>query len=359
MRPLDFPDFIQQLVGMFEQQARQKGLDFHYLPDGPLPEMVRADERRLRQILLNILGNAVKFTVSGSVTLRLRYQREMAFFSIEDTGPGIAPEEVGNIFEPFSRGSAAHVGATGGTGLGLTIASMLTDLMGGELSVTGTPGQGSRFDVRLFLPSIHAEQLVKEPPLAPRIGYVGVRRRILVVDNEQVERELLVNILEPLGFHVTQASSGPQCLEEIPRCAPHVIFMDLAMPGMDGWETLRRIRAGGLAHAQIAIISANAFEKGAENDAGISSEDFITKPFSVDELLDWLGKRLNLEWVRAGPSRPGRAVRRHPGPAHHAPRSRAHDGAPGADRSRLPAGHPEKARRDRNPGPRSMPSSSA
>ena len=163
VRPLDFPDFIQQLVGMFEQQARQKGLDFHYLPDGPLPEMVRADERRLRQILLNILGNAVKFTVSGSVTLRLRYQREMAFFSIEDTGPGITPEEVGNIFEPFSRGSAAHVGATGGTGLGLTIARMLTDLMGGELSVESTPGAGSRFDVRLFLPRIHAEQLVKEP----------------------------------------------------------------------------------------------------------------------------------------------------------------------------------------------------
>jgi signal transduction histidine kinase/CheY-like chemotaxis protein/purine-cytosine permease-like protein len=299
VRPLDFPDFIQQLVGMFEQQARQKGLDFHYLPDGPLPDMVRADERRLRQILLNILGNAVKFTVSGSVTLRLRYQREMAFFSIEDTGPGIAPDEAANIFEPFFRGSASHVGATGGTGLGLTIARMLTDLMGGELSVESRQGAGSRFDVRLFLPRIHAEQLVKEQPRAQRIGYAGVRRRILVVDNEQVERELLVNILEPLGFHVIQASSGPQCLEEIPRCAPHVIFMDLAMPGMDGWETLRRIRAGGLTNAKIAIISANAFEKGAENDAGVLSEDFITKPFSVDELLDWLGKRLNLEWVRA------------------------------------------------------------
>ncbi|NDP47677.1 MAG: response regulator, partial [Sulfuriferula multivorans] len=296
---LDFPEFIQQLVGMFEQQARQKGLDFHYLPEGELPELVRADERRLRQILLNLLGNAIKFTVSGSVTLHLRYQREMAFFIIEDTGPGITPEEVSNIFEPFSRGSAAHVGATGGTGLGLTIARMLTDLMGGELSVESLPGKGSRFDARLFLPRIHAEQLVKEQPLAQRIGYAGVRRRILVVDNEKVERELLVNILEPLGFEVIQASTGQQCLEEIPRRLPHVIFMDLAMPGMDGWETLRHIRAAGQTDAAIAIISANAFEKGAENDVGISSEDFITKPFRVDELLDWLGKRLNLEWVRA------------------------------------------------------------
>lgn len=299
VRPLDFPDFIQQLVSMFEQQARQKGLDFHYQPEGTLPAMVRADEKRLRQILLNILGNAVKFTVSGSVSLRLRYQREMAFFSIEDTGPGITPDEVGNIFEPFSRGSAAHVGATGGTGLGLTIARMLTDLMGGELSVAGRPGEGSRFDVRLFLPRLHAEQLVKEQPLAQRIGYVGVRRRILVVDNEAVDRELLVNILTPLGFEVAQVSSGQQCLAAIPGFSPHVIFMDLAMPGMDGWETLRRLRAGGMTDAEIAIISANAFEKGAENDAGIAGEDFIAKPFRVDELLDWLGKRLNLEWIRA------------------------------------------------------------
>ncbi|MFP5486593.1 MAG: hybrid sensor histidine kinase/response regulator, partial [Gammaproteobacteria bacterium] len=230
----DFADFIAQLVGMFEQQARQKGLDFHYLPEGVRPAMVRADERRLRQILLNILGNAVKFTVSGSVTLRLRYQREMAFFSIEDTGPGITPDEVGNIFEPFSRGRAAHVGATGGTGLGLTIARMLTDLMGGELSVVGRPGEGSRFDVRLFLPSIHAEQLVKEQPLAQRIGYVGMRRRILVVDNEAVDRELLANILSPLGFEVAQVSSGQHCLATVPGFLPHVIFMDLAMLGMDG-----------------------------------------------------------------------------------------------------------------------------
>lgn len=298
VRPLDFPDFVQQLVGMFEQQARHKGLDFHYRPDGALPAMVRADERRLRQILLNILGNAVKFTVSGSVTLHLRYQREMAFFTIEDTGPGIAPEEISHIFEPFSRGSAAHVGATGGTGLGLTISRMLTDVMGGELSVAGNPGKGSCFELRLFLPRIHAEQLVAELPLAQRIGYVGVRRRILVVDNEPVDRELLVNLLEPLGFQVRQAASGQQCLQDIPRFRPDVIFMDLAMPGMDGWETLRQICAGGLTDAALAIISANAFEKGAENEVGITGEDFFTKPLRVEELLDWLGNRLALEWVR-------------------------------------------------------------
>jgi len=332
VRSLDFADFIQQLVSMFEQQARQKGLDFHYLPEGELPARVRADEKRLRQILLNILSNAVKFTVSGSVTLRLRHQREMAFFSIEDTGPGITPDEAGHIYEPFSRGSAAHVGATGGTGLGLTIARMLTSLMGGELSMASTPGQGSRFVVRLFLPSIRAEQLMKEPPLAPRIGYVGLRRRILVVDNEHVDRELLANILEPLGFQVAQASTGQQCLDDIPGFCPDAIFLDLAMPGLDGWETLRRIRTCGLTDAGIAIISANAFEKGAENDVGISGEDFITKPFRVDELLDWLGKRLNLEWIRADlpaaaaptPATPVQPVTP-PGPEHRAALSESID----------------------------------
>jgi CheY-like chemotaxis protein len=175
---------------------------------------------------------------------------------------------------------------------------MLTDVMGGELNVAAHPGEGTRFDIRLFLPSIHGEQLVQELPQAQRIGYVGVRRRHLVVDNEQVDRELLVNILGPLGFQVTQAASGQQCLEDLPRAQPDVIFMDLAMPGIDGWETLRRIRAGQLSAAAIAIISANAFEKGAENDVGITIGDFFTKPLRVEELLDWLGSRLGLEWVR-------------------------------------------------------------
>ncbi len=303
VQSLDFAEFLQQLVSMFEQQARQKGLDFHYLPEGPLPAMVRADERRLRQILLNILGNAVKFTVSGSITLRVRYQREIAIFTVEDTGPGIAPDEISHIFEPFSRGSAAHVGVTGGTGLGLTIARMLTDVMGGELGVHGDPGSGSRFDIRLFLPSIHIEPRAQHRPLAQRIGYAGPQRRILVVDNEQVDRELLVNILQPLGFVMAEAHNGQQCLDRVPGFAPDVILLDLAMPGMDGWETLRHLREDGLTQAAVAIISANAFEKGTDNPVGLRSEDFFTKPLRVDDLLDWLEARLQLQWLRAdGPA---------------------------------------------------------
>ncbi len=303
-KPLDFPDFVQEIVAMFEQQARDKGLDFRYQALGELPAMVRADPRRLRQILLNILGNAVKFTSRGEIRLRLRYQREMAYFEIDDTGPGIAPEELARIFEPFSRGSAA---TAGGTGLGLTIARMLTDLMGGELTVESpTPPAGHGgclFRIRLYLPHLHAAQAARERPRIRRVGYVGVRRRILIVDNEKTDRELLANVLEPLGFQIAQAASGPECLEQVPRFRPHLIFMDLAMPGMDGWETISRLREasrrGEHADAEIAIISANAFDKGAENDVGIGADEFFTKPVRMDDLLEWIGQRLELEWVNA------------------------------------------------------------
>jgi len=294
VKALDFPDFLQQIVGMFELQARNKGLAFAYAPSGEMPGVVRADERRLRQILINVLGNAVKFTVRGGVSFGVEYRRDMALFDVRDSGPGIPPEDLERIFEPFIRGSSAQAG---GSGVGLTIARMLTDLMGGEMSVTSTPGEGSRFRVRLFLPQLHSAQAARELPRANRVGYVGIRRRILVVDNEKIDRDMLQSVLDPLGFQVEQAASGEECLQLLPRFLPHLVFMDLAMPGIDGWETIRRIRQQRLSDAHITILSANAFDKGLENDAGVAPEDFIVKPLRVDELLDWIGRKLQLEWV--------------------------------------------------------------
>ena len=194
------------------------------------------------------------------------------------------------------RGSNTQAG---GSGVGLTIARMLTDLMGGEMTVSSLPGEGSSFRIRLFLPQVHSAQAERDLPRANRIGYVGIRRRILVVDNEKVDRDMLQSVLDPLGFQVEQAASGHECLQVLPRFAPHLVFMDLAMPGIDGWETIRRIRQQNLTDAHIAIISANAFDRGLENDAGISNDDFIVKPLRVDELLDWIGRKLSLEWVSA------------------------------------------------------------
>ncbi len=294
VKALDFPDLLQQIVDMFELQARNKGLAFDYQPIGEIPAVVRADQRRLRQILINVLGNAVKFTLHGRVSLRVECRREMAIFDILDSGPGIPAQDLERIFEPFVRGSGVQAG---GSGVGLTIARMLTDLMGGEMSVNSTPGEGSNFRIRLFLPQVHSSQAAQELPRAHRVGYVGIRRRILVVDNEKVGRDMLQNVLAPLGFHVEQAASGDECLQLLPRFAPHLVFMDLAMPGIDGWETLRRIRQQHLSDACIAILSANAFDKSLDNDAGVAADDFIVKPLRVDELLDWIGRKLGLEWV--------------------------------------------------------------
>ena len=316
--PVAFREAMDQLADLFELQASAKGLCFVREFDAALPQWVRADERRLRQILINVIGNAVKFTDRGSVALRIRHEREMAYFEIEDTGPGIAARDLERIFEPFARGSAraSLVGEgalDGGTGLGLTIAKMLTDLMGGEMTVRSTPGAGTCFRIVLFL----AEQRSGAPAAAPafkrRTGYAGERRRVLVVDNEEVDRELLRQLLEPRGFLVRQAASGEEALQRLqelsPDERPDAILMDLAMPGIDGWETLRRIRAQALSGAPVAIVSANAFDRRLDNDLGIAADDYVLKPVRGEELLAWLGRELALEWrADATPAPPPLAI---------------------------------------------------
>jgi signal transduction histidine kinase/CheY-like chemotaxis protein/purine-cytosine permease-like protein len=309
VKPMHFADGVQEMANLFELEALAKGLQFKFETDGVMPLVVRADEKRVRQILINLLGNAIKFTSSGSVTLRVRYAREMALIDVEDTGPGLSEEERERIFEPFTRAHSANTGgAAPGAGLGLTIAKMLTDLMGGEMTLISAPGVGSIFRVRLFLPDMHqAAGTAPSAPLLnrPRHGYAGERRRILVVDNEEADRDILVSLLQPLGFEIRTAVSGHDCLDLLAAgLQPHVILMDLAMPGIDGWETIRRLRALGdsttslqPAQPQIAIVSANAFDKGLENDVGIRNEDFILKPVRHSELLDWLERQLSLTWL--------------------------------------------------------------
>ncbi|MDM0088104.1 MULTISPECIES: ATP-binding protein [unclassified Variovorax] len=315
-RPMPFAAAMRELADMFELQASEKGLAFRFEPAGDVPEVVRADERRVRQILINLLGNAIKFTARGEVVLRLRYAREFAALEIEDTGPGMSAAEIERIFEPFARGdaggTATRTGAPG-AGLGLTIAKMLTDLMGGEMSVQSTPGQGSVFRVRLFLPRVHAAPVAAgrmaaplPGPARPRRGYLGARRRVLVVDNEEADRELLVQLLGPLGFELRTAASGHDALDLVAAgFRPDAMFVDLAMPGIDGWETIRRSRQfdAALAPRCVAIVSANAFDKRLDNDVGIVPEDFFVKPVRHSELLDWLERKLGLEWTAVAAAR--------------------------------------------------------
>jgi len=225
-----------------------------------------------------------------------------------DTGPGMTAAEIEKVYEPFVRGAAQ---GAGGSGLGLTIAKMLTDLMGGEMQLTSMPGKGSVFAVRLFLPQLHlppegASKLEAErAQRQARSGYAGSRRKILVVDNEAADRSLLLQLLEPLGFELRQAASGHDCLDLLAAgLNPDVVLLDLAMPGIDGWETLRRIRALGDPQPAVAIVSANAFDRALDHGLGIASEDFIVKPVRHSELLDWLERRLQLQWVSAMPPEP-------------------------------------------------------
>ncbi|MDB5873076.1 MAG: periplasmic sensor hybrid histidine kinase, partial [Ramlibacter sp.] len=302
VKPMQFADCVHEMAGMFEPQATAKGLGFRFEAEGNVPEVVRADEKRVRQILINLLGNAVKFTTQGQVTFRIRYAREMAHIEIEDTGPGLAQEELAQIFEPFARGNSASHTAPG-AGLGLTIAKMLTDLMGGELTVASTPGAGSVFRIKLFLPEVH-NVVVMAQAVATRArrGYEGVRRKVLVVDNEEADRELLVHLLEPLGFELRTAASGHDALDLLAAgLQPDAILMDLAMPGIDGWETIRRLRRLQNMNAKVAVVSANAFDKGLDNDAGVRPEDFILKPLRHSELLDWLERQLGLRWLESEP----------------------------------------------------------
>jgi signal transduction histidine kinase/CheY-like chemotaxis protein/purine-cytosine permease-like protein len=298
VQPLAFGAFVEHIVRMFEVQAGNKGLGFTYTAVGTLPEWVRADEKRLRQILINLLGNAVKFTARGTVSLKIAYAREMATLEIADTGPGIAEHELSRIFEPFHRGSTAQ--GIGGSGLGLTIARMFVDVMGGELQVQSTPGRGTCFTVRLYLPRLHGAQVAAQTARGRRSAYRGGRKRLLVVDNEAVDREWLAQVLSPLGFSITVANSGEAALAIHDQERPDAIFLDLAMPGLDGWETLRRLRERGTT-ARIAIVSANAFDRGQENnqaaELGIRDADFIVKPVRIERLLDWLGEALAIEWI--------------------------------------------------------------
>jgi signal transduction histidine kinase/purine-cytosine permease-like protein/ActR/RegA family two-component response regulator len=292
---IPFPEFIHQLERMFTPQAEEKGLRFRLETSGRMPAVVRGDEKRVRQILINLLGNAVRFTDSGEVCLRVSYLRETASFEIVDTGIGIDPEQIERIFQPFERGDLMR--QDNGVGLGLTITRMLTSLMGGELSVKSVLDQGTSFQVRLFLSEVRVPQAVVHVE-HDIIGYQGPRRLILVVDDHIEHRRVLAGMLEPLGFSIAQAASGQEAIRQVALLQPDLILMDLSMPQMDGWETSRLIRRNAQSHAPIIVISANAFADDRERSVSADCSDYLAKPVHTPELLERIHKHLDLQWLR-------------------------------------------------------------
>ncbi|HET7795709.1 MAG TPA: ATP-binding protein, partial [Rhizobacter sp.] len=294
--PLPVHEFLDDLVRMVAPQAEAKGLSFKLETSGRIPDHVNADAKRLRQILINLLSNAVRFTDHGSVTLRLDHRREVARFEVIDTGIGIAAQDQERIFLPCERGSAGRRTGDSGTGLGLTITHLLTQLMGGELTVKSTPGMGSTFTARLYLREIAAPTKARLTH-RPVTGYLGARRTLLVVDDQPTQRQMLVGLLMPLGFQIREAASGRECLEGVIERCPDAVLLDISMDDMDGWQTAREIRAAGFADVPIIMVSANAFENQPAKLEEAGCHGFVDKPVIESELLAALQRHLQIEWL--------------------------------------------------------------
>ncbi len=299
--PLALPAFLDQLVHMVRPQAENKGLAFVYTHAGRLPPWVHADAKWLRQILINLLTNAVRFTDSGTVTLHVDARREVLRFDVIDTGIGVAPQDHQRIFLPFERGAAGRRRGEPGTGLGLTITGLLTSLMGGELKLAQTSSAGSTFSVRVYLRAVAdpGPQARAGALRRPVSGYLGERRTLLVVDDQPVQRQMLAGMLAPLGFAVREAASGTECLDSLREELPSAILLDLSMDDMDGWQTAGLVRASGFDALPIIIVSANMFENQAERLRAAGCQAFVGKPVIESELIATLERHLGLEWLDA------------------------------------------------------------
>ncbi len=292
---VQLPEFLEQLVDMFRLQALAKGLEFHYQCASHLPAYVHTDQKRLRQILINLLSNAIKYTERGSVNLSVRYRSEIAEFEVTDTGPGIASDDLERIFEPFERGSSPAVRSVPGTGLGLTITKLLTQIMGGEVQIAASGAAGTSFVVRLLLSNAGRDA----PPPQPvqRIcDYAGPRRRVLLADDDPLHLELVQNLLRPLGFTVFAARDGKTCVQLAEQCQPDLAMVDLSLPDISGWIVVQELRAlTALEGMKIMIVSANAHEYSSR--AGTAHDAFVMKPIELTALLERIGTLLGLKWI--------------------------------------------------------------
>jgi CheY-like chemotaxis protein len=272
-----------------------------------LPVGVQADETRLRQVLLNLLDNAIKFTDQGEVVLSVgvcEYESEAPphphtptlRFSVRDTGIGIPPDQLERIFQPFEQvRDLLH--QTKGTGLGLAISHQLVRLMGGDLQVESEPGRGSTFWFEIVLPVTGMAMEDVLPPERTITGYRGPRRTVLAVDDVPSNRAILVDLLHPLGFEVVEAADGQQALHLAQELRPDLILMDRWMPEMDGFEAAQRMRQiPELREASIVTVSASVSKEDQAQSREVGIDAFLPKPVSWPKLSALLQECLALEW---------------------------------------------------------------
>jgi len=306
--------FLQVLANIIRVKAEEKGLAFSCELAPGLPAAVTVDETRLRQVLLNLLGNAVKFTDSGKVSLRVLpappndlpagphgEPTACLRFEVADSGIGMSAQQLGRIFQPFEQVTTAQR-REGGTGLGLAISQELVRFMGGRIAVTSEPGKGSTFWFDITVPVASAAPAPVETQ-ETLVGYEGERKRLLVVDDMPRNRALLLDVLQEAEFIVAAATNGLECLVLLDTFKPDLILMDVMMPVMDGNEATRRIRQMP-AWASIPIVavtaSASAEDEHRSRDAGANA--FLAKPVDHDLLLRTVGRLLSLKWITEQPA---------------------------------------------------------
>jgi signal transduction histidine kinase/CheY-like chemotaxis protein len=307
----DLPELLASLERMFAVKAREKTLTMIFDASPELPRYILADEGKLRQVLVNLVGNAVKFTQAGGVTLRVRPGAEAAgdvrlFFEVEDTGVGIAPEETEALFEPFVQSRRSPV-AQEGTGLGLSICRTYVALLGGKITVQSEVGKGTifRFDVKAT-PAAASQAAAAEP--VRRITGLAPGQpvfRLIVAEDRDSNRELLIKLLTPLGFEVRGVKNGAECISLWETWEPHLIWMDMRMPVMDGYEATRRIKATARGQATVVIaLTASAFESDRRLILSDGCNDFVRKPFVESEIYGMLEKHLGVKFLEAAELRP-------------------------------------------------------
>jgi len=310
----DLHRMLDGLEEMFCYRAEEKGLSLTVTRSPEIPQYVQADEGKIRQVMMNLLGNAIKFTQEGKIDLRVAYANGIGSdpsnlgdgrssptlaFEVQDTGPGIVPEDQDLIFDPFVQ-SAAGKQDQEGTGLGLTISEQFANLMNGNLSVESEFGKGSTFTFTVPVATLDAIALRSAQTTRRVVGIESDQPafRLLIVDDIEVNRKLLVKFLTPFGFELRQAVNGAEAVEVWDEWEPHLIWMDMRMPVMDGYETTRTIK--GTARGRSTVIIALTSSALEEDRVVILSEGcdaYIRKPFRQEEIFEALSTHLGVRFV--------------------------------------------------------------
>ena len=305
-----FPSLLQSVVEMCEMRAQQKGIEFVYQSSSRLPEGIEVDEKRLRQVLINLLSNAIKFTDSGSVTLSvdildLTEDESNLFFQVRDTGVGIVESEQKKLFEAFEQVGDRKKQAEG-TGLGLAISQRIVQLMGSDIRLKSQLGEGSEFFFTITVPQVEDWAQQQEKDQSDRItGYEitdtdspeKTQYTLLIIDDRWENRAVLVNLLEPLGFHVIEAVNGKEGLAQLISHRPDLVITDLVMPVMDGFEFLQQMQSHKtLQHTKVLVSSASVAQLDQQMALEAGGDDFLAKPVDVKELIALLATHLALRW---------------------------------------------------------------